>query len=207
MSTQRYYALTREQKLALSSEQLLQAVNLEAVERGISPPTRLSDQLRSIDAKGFSIPPEATRFFELMAPANTYGEGSRTGIAFQTEELAKAALEHAFSVVEEGYDAKRTYKMGDPAKFGIRCVYVTNRVAQGYWTKLEALKEDTEKYDELCEECRVDLEKVRQDDYNQRVTQTQRAQYLELAGGNADIAAAFWLKTKGTPFPPETNLS
>ena len=106
-----------------------------------------------------------------------------------------------------GYDAKKGHQMGDPEKFGIRCVYVTNRTPQSYWTKLEALKEDTEKYDELCEECRVDLEKVRQDDYNQRITQTQRAQYLELAGGNADIAAAFWLKTKGTPFPPETNLS
>ncbi len=207
MNTTRYYALTREQKLALSSEDLLQAVNLEAIERGISPPTRLSDQLRNIDPKGFTIPPEATRFFELLAPTNTYGNGERTGIAFQTEEQAKAALEHAFSVIEEGYDAKKGYKMGDPAKFGIRCVYVTNRPPQSYWTKLEALKEDTEKYDELCEECRADLEKVRQDDYNQRITQTQRAQYIELAGGNLEIAAAFWLKTKGTAFPPEQILS
>ena len=84
-SISRYYALTREQKLALSSEQLLQAVNLEAVERGISPPTRLSDQIRLIEAKGFSIPPEATRFFELMAPTSNYGSGERTGIAFSTE--------------------------------------------------------------------------------------------------------------------------
>lgn len=197
----RYYALTKEQRLSLTNEELLRAVKLEAVERGIPLPTTLSDILKQSDAKGFHVPPDATRLFELMSVSSSYGNPSGTGIAFLTEEAALRALDGALSIWEEGYGDKKQTKLADPTKLGIRQTYVTLRPPSSYFTKLETLNEDTEAFDALCEECRVDLETIRQDDYNRRVLQVQRAQYVELANGDEAVAAAFWVKTKGTAFP------
>lgn len=197
----RYYALTKEQRLSLTNEELFRVVKLEAVERGIPLPTTLSEELKQSDAKGFHVPPDAVRVFELMSVSSNYGSPTGTGIAFRTEEDALRALDGALAVFEDGYGDKKQMKLADPNKLGIRQTYLTRRPPSNYFTKLETLYEDTEKFDELCEECRADLETIRQDDYNRRVLQVQRAQYIELANGDESVAAAFWAKTKGTPFP------
>ena len=197
----RYTELTAAQKLGLTPEALLVTVKLEAIARGIELPTELGEQLLRTEAKGFNLPPDAVRFFELCAKTANYGAASPTGIAFRTEAEALRALEGAVSILSEGYDQNKRTLLGDPAELKIQTVWVTNRPLQSYWTALKTFEEDTTKFDELCEECRKDLAAVRQAEYDTRISQQQRKQYLELADGNAEIAAAFWRKTKGTDFP------
>lgn len=199
----KYSDLSIAEKLSLDSEGLLRAATLEAIDRGISPPTRLSDALNLKDAKGWWVPGDATKVYELVSKNRAYSEPLGTGIAFLTEDAAKAALTGAFAVVSDGYDAKKRYKLVDPIdSFEIRITHIVHTPAQGYWTKLKEFEDmDSVKFDEVIEECRADLEAARQKEYDSRVLQEQRKQYIELAGGDETIARAFWAKTKGSAFP------
>lgn len=198
----KYSALSTSEKLSLDDAGLLRAITLEAIDRGVSLPTRLSDALKRTDAKGFWVPADAHRLYEICAKGRNYGEPTRTGIAFPTEEAALKALEGAYAVFEEGYDAKKHFKMGNPNdSFEIRLTHIAHVPQKGYWTKLNELMEDTEAFDRVCEECRADLEAIRQKDYDDRVLQEQRKQYLDLANGDEAVAAAFWYKTKGSQWP------
>jgi len=200
--TTRYFALSSAEKLALTSEQLATAVKLEAIERGVEPPITLDNALRQADAQGFSLDSGMTQFYELLAATSNYGNPEPTGIAFRTREEAEAALKGAFNVCKEGYDAEAYWKMGDPNKLGVAIRWIGLNKSFGYWSKLEAYQQDTEAFDKVAEECRDDLSKVRQDDYNRRVLQVKRAEFLALANGDEAIARAFWGKTQGnTPFP------
>lgn len=198
----KYSHLSVQEKLALDSDGLYHASILEAIDRGISPPTRLSDALNLKDAKGWWVPADATKVYQLVAKNQNYGEGKGTGIAFLTEEAAKAALTGAFAIYEEGYGDKRRNVLANPFEsFEVRISHIINTPMQGYWTKLSEYSEDTEPFDNVMEECRADLEMVRQNEYNRTVLQEQRKQYIDLAGGDEAIARAFWAKTKGTAFP------
>lgn len=201
----KYSDLSASEKLALDENQLVRSIELEAIERGIPLPTKLTDALKLTDAKGFWMPADASKVYEICAKNRGYGDAAGTGIAFQTEAQALVALQGALAVVAEGYDATRRFKLVDPgASFEIRVTHIIHVPQKGYWTKLEQLTEDNEKFDALCEECRADLEKVRQKDYDNRVLQVQRQQYIDLANGDEAVARAFWQKTKGTPFPDLT---
>lgn len=199
----KYSDLSTAEKLSLDSEGLSKAATLEAIDRGISPPTRLSDALNLKDAKGWWVPADATKVYELVSKNRAYSEPLGTGIAFLTEDAAKAALTGAFAVVLDGYDAKKRYKLMDPTdSFEIRITHIVHTPLSGYWTKLNQHDDaDSAKYDEVLEECRFNLEGLRQQEYNRGVLQEQRKQYIDLAGGDETIARAFWSKTKSSPFP------
>lgn len=198
----KYSDLSVSEKLTLDDAGLARAATLEAIDRGISPPTKLSDALQRTGARGWWMPAEAHRMFEICAKERQYGEAKRTGIAFPTEEAAMKALEGAYAVTEEGYDAKKVFKFANPQdSFEVRLVHMVNMPAKGYWTKLTEMTEDNEKFDAVIEECRADLENVRQKEYDRAVLQDQRRQYLELANGDEAVASAFWSKTKHSPWP------
>lgn len=196
----KYTDYSSAEKMTLSADELEKSVKLEAIDRGIPIPTTLDSRLKQIEAKGFNMPAEYSEFFMITARKSEYGAPEHTGIAFKSLHDANKALNGAYLVYEEGYNEKRRMKLGQPL-FSVEQIMVVDRWQQTYWTKLVELNEDTTKFDNLCEECRLDLERVRQDDYNRRVIQQQRQQYVDLANGNEEIASAFWLKTKGTDFP------
>ena len=202
----KYSDLSEGEKLSLLDADLVRAVTLEAVHRGIAPPTRLDTAISLTGAKGFSMPAEADVVYEICAKTKNYGGVDRTGIAFKSPEKAMQALEGAFAVVTDGFEATEKQRIINPYEsFEVRtthCVYTPNK---GYWTKLIELQEDCSKFDEVVEECRQDLEKVRQTVYDREVNQARRKQYVELAGGDVSIARAFWQKTQSTPFPEEVS--
>ena len=197
----KYTDYSSSEKLALTPDELEKSVKLEAIHRGVAVPITLDAKLKQIEAKGFNMPAEYSEFFMLMAQSASYNSPEATGIAFKSLEQAKAALNGSYLVYQDGFDHKRCWKLGPTDGFSIQQVCVVDRWQQSYWTKLQELSEDTQRFDDLCEECRLDLEKVRQDDYNVRVNQVARQQYIDLADGNEEIARAFWIKTKGSPFP------
>lgn len=199
-----YFKIPEAERLSLTDADLIIAIKLEAIDRGIDLPTSLDESLQRSGAKGFSIPADTSKVFEICAKTSTYGSADRTGIAFQSLEAAQRALEGAFAIVSEGYDARKKSLLVNPFEsFEIRVAHLLYTPEKGYWTKLTELTENSESFDQLCEECRSDLERVRQKDYDRRVLQVQRKEYLSLAGGNVEIARAFWAKTKHTSFPEE----
>ena len=202
-----YFKMSEADRLALSNNQaaFIKAVELEAADRGIPLPTKLDEALALTGAKGLSIPADATRLFELCAKAKNYGGSERTGIAFRSEADALKALEGALAITESGYDASKKLHIANPFdSFEVRMSYIVHTPQKGYWTTLVEFSEDTEKFDKICEECRDDLEKIRQAAYDAQVTQARRQRYLELANGDEAVAANFWRNAFGTDFPAAT---
>ena len=188
--------------MALNSpEDFINAVKIEAIQRGIKIPTTLSQAINSFGLTGFNLPPDAVVLYEICAPDSSYSEPKSTGIAFKTRDDAVRFLQGAIPIYRDGYAETAQIKIGDSSKISIRETYITLVKPQSIVFKLEQLQEDTTAYDALLEECRKDLEGVRQDEYNKRVLQQKRIQYLELAKGDESIARAFWDKVEGGEFP------
>ena len=201
-TVRRYFDLTTAERLSLNDANFIRSIELEAAHRGVQLPTKLDDAMNLAGAKGFNIPGDASKVYELCARKTSYGTPERTGIAFLTEEAAKKALEGAVAVSESGYDVNRKLAIQNPYEsFEVRIGHIIHTPQKGYWTKLVELTEDTEKFDKLCEECREDLQTIRQAAYDAQVTQQRRARYLELANGDEAVAANFWRNAFGTEFP------
>lgn len=102
----RYFDLTESEKLALSSEQMTDAVKIEAIHRGIKTPLSLDNIVENIGCYGFSLPADCKTFYELCTPKQ-YGGVERSGICFVTPDEARNALKNALFVEEDGYPVKR----------------------------------------------------------------------------------------------------
>lgn len=195
----RYFGLTDAQKLALTADDLRLAIKLEAVQRGIKPPITLEAHIRQSENIGFTTPPDAMVFHEIMVPTSYNVEGS--GVCFQTAEEAWAAMRGAFAVYSDGYGATQRMKLADSAKYCVRQIHVGGATPKSYHTKLEEFFQDDAEFDKLSDECVSDLSAIRQREYDLKVTQQKRKEYLELAKGNLEIARAFWSRAERTAFP------
>ncbi len=198
-----YSALSVAEKLALSSDAdgLLRAIKLEAAERGVLIPTPLSNDERSLVAASFSLPPDAVCVYELFGGASAYSAPTATGIAFRSKEQAERALAGALNLYSDGYGADERWSFGDPAKLSIMVRWVNNLPAKTFSAAPAALVEDRKPFEALCEECKADLESVLQSEYDQKVVQRARAEYLDLAGGDEEVAARFWAKAGKGEWP------
>ena len=185
----RYCDLTTEEKLKLTTQELTDSVALEGLHRGLKPRITLDNLINQSGYSGFSIPADTVIFYEIIR-SDKYGGPKLTGICYKTAEEARAALNNAVSIEEEGYgDNKRNViTSGD---FTVQERYVT------------LTKQDDTAQDELADECADDLRNLRQEAYNAKVKSTKRAEYMRLANGDESIAKAFWAKTEGTEFPTE----
>lgn len=199
----KYTSLTDAQKLALTPEDFLVAVKIEAIERGVKPPITLANALKQSEAQGFSMPPDAVFFYEILAP--TSYDNKPSGIVFRTAEEAQRAIVGAYGLYEEGYGATAKNKLANPEKFSIRQVWISGASPKQYWTRLEEYMQDDKAFDEICDECRTDLQAIRQREYDKAVRARKRKEYLALARGSLEIAQAFWAKTEPGDFPEDTD--
>lgn len=183
----RYTALSAEQKLALTSEDLDIAIQLEAAERGIPIPITFSDAINQIGYVGHSIPAEAVGFYEI----HTGAYNGSTGVCYKTEDAALKALEGAIHIKEEGYAENRRKKIQD-SDFTVRKVFLTHSKAAQFGAAVKQYEDDREPYDKLCEEVSSDLRAIRQADYDARIIAEKRAKYLALANGDEATAERFW---------------
>jgi hypothetical protein len=189
MST-RYTALSTEQKLALTSEELDTAIQLEAAERGIPIPIAFSDAVNQMGYVGYTIPQDAASFYEIMTPCRHSGH-SRSGVCFKTEADAIKSLEGAVAIVEEGYGttARNVCAGGE---FVVQKVYLTHSKGKSLIQGIQQYEEDREPYQKLCDELHGDLMTIRQEAYNAKVIAEKRAKYLALANGDESTAERFW---------------
>ena len=196
----RYYDLSTEQKLALTSEELTKAIKLEAAERGVAVPLNLSEVIQQQGYVGHHVPADAVGFYQIMAPSRYGGAGNPSGVCFKTEAEALKAIEGAICLVEEGYapNKKMTISQGE---FAVQKVFLTAGKSQQFFTAVKEYEESREEYDTLCEEIRSDLQDLRQRKYDTEVTAAKKAKYLELADGDETTAKRFWTNIEKTDWP------
>ena len=196
----RYFDLTEAEKLALSSEQMTDAVKIEAIHRGIKTPLSLDNIVENLGCSGFNLPADCKIFYEICTPKQ-YGSIERSGICYTTAEAARAALSGSICVQEDGYPHKRAKII--EGEFSVMERYVTTFPITTYASKLKQYEEDTpcEEFTKLCEECRDDLQSIRQRIYDAEVRARKKAEYLRLAQNNEEIAKAFWSKAESGNWP------
>ncbi len=194
----KYYSLTEQEKLALTSADFTEAVMLESIERGIAPPITLENQINQVGFTGWSLPPDAVMFYEVVMPGRY--ETVKSGLCFKTPEEARKACVGAVSIQKSGYPEKNTLMSGE---FTVQECVISGTMPKSLSLKLEEFKQDTTKFDELTEECGNDMAKIRQDRYNKEVRSQKRKQFLALAQGNEEIANSFWSRTESGEFPTE----
>lgn len=202
----RYYDLTKQEKLALSGEDIHDSIKLEAIHRGVKPPVTLDAVINQYGFTGFTVPPDATVFYELVGPSAYSSEaGEPCGIAFRTEPEAINALKNAVYISKEGYGADKKLKIrgGD---FTYRAAFISLTKPQSFGSKLESYYQDDAEYDKLVEEIKAELNTLWQDQYNKQVRAERRKEYMRLAKGDAAIAAAFWSKAESGEFPAEEEV-
>jgi len=187
----RYNSHTAAEKLALTNEEIEKACQLEAAERGIAIPVSMGHLMDSAGYKGFQVPADATKFYELRIPTRYNGSTEATGICFRTEEAALKAMEGAVAIISEGYAPNERNVIRD-GEFTVQAKFVSLRKVQSFGKAVESAQIETEEYDKMCEEIRDDLYKIRQAAYNAQVIETKKAKYLELAEGDEETARRFW---------------
>lgn len=196
---QPYFALTTDQKIALTSESVQTAIELEAANRGIKPPLKLTDELNQYPFIGYTTPANSVSFYEILRPTKYSGNGERTGLCFKTEQEAQNAIQNAVCIQNDGYsDPKNTVLPGD---FSVQVVSVSLSKSKTFASRIEEYDQDDTRYNELAEECMADLNLLRQSDYDRRVNGEKRANYMRLAQGNEEIAKAFWSKSEAFEWP------
>lgn len=200
--SKRYYEYSEAERVALTPEQTLDAVKIEAISRGIRPPLASDEALASAGYAGFQIPANSARVFEVV---NTAGYSRGTGLVYKTLEEAERAIIGGLGVGET-YRAGKTVTVLQDAVLSVQTRYVGVTETTSFLTKLQEYVEaeaDVTAFEKLSEECRDDQARIKQAAYDKAVRSRKRAEYLQLARGDEAIAAAFWRKVESGEFPSE----
>lgn len=200
MNNTRYFDLSTDEKLALDSEGVRRATEIEAAHRGVAVPIELPEILTASAYSGFHVPAEAVGLYEVVIPGS-YDRLQPTGLCYRTEEEAVRALAGAVCVKDEGYGdtAKRKIVEGD---LSVRKIFVTLRPARTVGCKtIETYREDSEEFYALSDEIQGDLRVLRQARYDAGVAAAKKAKYLQLAGGDETVAKSFWSGIEKTEWP------
>jgi DNA-binding Lrp family transcriptional regulator len=187
--------LTRAQILALTNEELNDAIRLEAIERNIAPPITLSEALRRSEWRGYQRPAEAIKVFRIRQGYYVSDFG------WLDEAQAQAALAGVVKIEKINYSRDDLKITSSDAS--VEVVWVGVNTAEEKAAKFEEFFQDNTKFDEVRDLCLELYRAIRQEDYNAKVQAEKKAEYLRLAQNDEAIAKAFWAKAEGTPWPEE----
>ncbi len=190
--------------LGLDNETFNDSVRVEAIQRGIKPPVPLSEALRSSEWRGYQAPGDAAAVWEILAPSE-YGSARGSGIAYQTEEQARRAMEGALSIRNDEYGTDKGFKFNQQDGWAVRKVLIGASKSSQAWAKFEEYRQDDTDFNKVVEECTTRWSTVLQAAYDAKVRAERKAEYLRLAAGNEEIAKAFWAKTERTEWPETSN--
>ena len=196
----KYTALSSAEKLALTSGELDRAIQIEAAERGVVIPITLDEALRGSEFQYLrhQIPAEAVAFYEIVAP--TGYSRNESGVFYRTEAEAERALEGACRIYEDGYGATKRLKIAQ-GDFSVQKKWLSVSKGEQLVKALSTLEQDLGAYEELVKEIHDDLAGLRQAKYNDGVRTAKRDKFLELAGGDVEIAKRFWSNTESAAWP------
>lgn len=191
-----FCAFSPEEILSLTDEQIRDSIKIEAIERGIKVPVDLSEGILKTGFRGHEH--SATDVWVYMLGSDSYNDQ----VGWLDEAEALQAM--AGAVVVEN-----TYNKGMSGKgIDVKSSVMVKRIrlqSDAQLVKLAELNEfvndQEEDYDKLVEECVAVVRQVRQDDYDKNVAVERQAEYMRLAGGNPEIAKAFWDKAENLAWP------
>lgn len=189
-----FFRLTKNQILALSQDELADAIKVEAIERGIKIPISLSEAIQRSGFSGYIASPQDQAFYQI--------DGKHGEVAWLSQEAATQAM--AGSVV-----LQNTYNKGILGMKLSDDLPTIKRItipgpAKTY--KVEPLEEylseeDREGFDKLTDEITEAYSVLRREKYNEELAKERQVEYLRLAGGDAEVAKRFWLKSETLEWP------
>ena len=184
--------------LVIDAATLNDAIRIEAIKRGIAPPMLLSEALQSTKWVGYTAPADGVKVFEVLV-SGQYGSPCATGLCYLDEAKARAALEGALYFDADTYGTSGGKIYGGGASIMVRVVGTNHAVAKA--AQVQQYIEDTKAFNEVVADCLAKLAAVRQADYDDRLNKEKQAEYLRLAGGNEEVARAFWAKVEKSDWP------
>lgn len=199
ITPKRYFDLSTDQKLKLTSEQLYDAIRIEAINRGIKPPITLDAVLRQTEYRGFTTPPESVVVYEIVH-TTSYSGVKETGVAFLNPEVARKATQGMVVIETDGYGNTLRKRIHE-REFTIKETHITLLNPKNFNATVQEVIEDNAEFEKLCLECTTDLSTLRQAEYEKQIDLQRKKEYLNLAQGNIDIAKNFWAKTEKRAWP------
>lgn len=195
----RFNDYTDTELLALDNETVNDAIRIEAIQQGVTPPIPLSEAIRKTEWRGYQKPAEAIPVYEICM-SGKYNNLSCSGVGYLDEARAVNALDGLIQIEEVTYGNDKGTKIHQgTATIQKKMVGISK--SEQAWAKLEAFNQDNAKFNEVSDVCIERLSKVRQADYERRVNAEKKIEYLRLAGGNEEIAKGFWSKVERTEWP------
>jgi len=191
----RFADYTDAELLGIDNETLNKAIRIEAIERGIKPPITLSEALRRSEWVGYQKPAEAIKVFRIRQGY------AQSDFGWLDEAKAHAALEGMVKLDTVNYNRTDLKIVASDASVEVAWVGVSKSSEK--FAKFEEYFQDDTEFNAVRDECVERYGRVRQAAYDAKVRSEKRAEYMRLAGGNEDIARAFWAKTERTEFPTE----
>lgn len=195
-----FHQLSHEEILVLNSEQLTDSIRVGALENGISIPITLPDALRMSEYRGYEQPASAVRVY--CPFAGGYNEPT---CGYLSEAQAQEAMKGLVVLGSDYRNNRSVPYIRLDAYPQIKIVILGDSPALSKAAELKASQEETssEEFDKYKETCLEKFAAVRQADYDRKVKAEIRKEYLRLAGGNEDIAKAFYEKTGKGAWPNE----
>lgn len=193
--TQKFSAYSDAELLALTNEQLNDAIRIEAIDRGIKPPITISEALRRSEWRGYQKPAEAISVWRFSESYH------KSDFGYLDKATAERAAEGLVRIESSGYPSRATKITS--GEICIEQVWIGVSAGDQKAAKFTEFFEDETEFNNVRDECLEKFSAVRQAAYDKRVNSEKRAEYLRLAGGNEEIASAFWAKTHGKPWPTE----
>lgn len=192
--SKRFNDYTDAELLSIDNQTLNDAIRVEATFRGIQPPIPISVALRQSEWIGYTLPADYTTVYVIKIGY------SRSPFAYIKREDAERALTGLVELKDHGYGGGKTYTIAyeEPS---IEEVIIVASASKAKAAKFEEFYQDNTEFDKVTEECLNRYSSARQDDYNRRVLAERKAEYLRLAGGDVEIAKAFWANSRNGEWP------
>jgi hypothetical protein len=193
-----FFGLTSDQMALLDEQGLADAIKLEAMTRGILIPVTLKEAIQTSGFTGYMASPEDQHFYCVKGPE--YGDT----VGYLTEDAAKSALEGS-AVFRDTYVGGGSRKVLADRQPTIERVTIPGRK---FALSVKALEPyfndaDSEEFAKLQKECITAYEANNRDRYNAAAAKERKQEYIRLAGGDTEIAKAFWLKTERLEWPAD----
>lgn len=194
-----FHQLTNEEILALDNAQLTDAIRVGALDRGIEIPITLPDALRTSEWRGYEQPASCVRVY--CPFAGGYDE-PRAG--YLSQEEAEKAMRGLVIIGSAYRGGKSVPCIQSEAEPRIKVVIIGDSPASSKAATFKAAEEaPCEAFEKYRDECLEKSQAVRQSDYDRKVRAEHRKEYLRLAGGNEEIAKAFYARQGRGAWPNE----
>ena len=190
----RFNDYTDAELIGIDNQTLNDSIRIESTFRGIQPPIPISVALRQSEWVGFTLPGDYTTVYAIRIGY------SRSPFAYIKREDAEKALVGVVELKSSGYGANQKYTIQYEQPTVEEINIVLSESQQKAAKFVDFAQDDTE-FNKVVEECMERVSRVRQDDYDRNVLAQRKAEYLRLAGGNLDIAKAFWSNSGNGKWP------